>query len=187
MTLFGVASAYLWDRVHRTKGQLPIYGEVPDFSLTERSGMAFSREKLKGQIWIADFIFTRCGGQCLLMSEKMKEIQNILPQNIKYVSISVDPRWDTPEVLTQYAQKYEAKKDQWFFLTGDREKIFSLAGEGFHLGVEEGGTSVEPIMHSNRFVLVDGQSRIRGIYSAIDSEALERLEKEAKALLSENK
>ncbi len=183
LTLFSITCLFIWTKIHSAKNSLPIYGQVPDFSLIDQNGQSVHRESLQGQIWIADFIFTRCGGQCPFMNEKMKDIRKELPSKIKSVSISVDPEHDTPDVLNQYVQKQGINTNDWLFLTGDKDSIFRLSRKGFHLGVEEGGDAIEPIMHSNRFILVDQKACIRGIYSAIDEDALKRLIQDIRTLL----
>ena len=105
------------------------------------------------------------------------------------VSISVDPKHDTPEVLDTWAHKYGAGPG-WHFLTGDTKTIYSLASDGFLLAVDPGpppnvAATSPPIVHSSRFVLVDGEGRIRGYYDAFDKEALAQLVLHAEALAVE--
>lgn len=88
------------------------------------------------------------------------------------VSITVDPERDTPEVLARFAAGYGADPKRWYFLTGDNEAIQQLANKGFRLSAATGGAEDEPIIHSNRFVLVDRQARIRGYYDGTDEEAV---------------
>jgi protein SCO1/2 len=162
---------------------LPDYSVVPDFRLTERSGREVARQDLDGQVWVADFIFTRCAGICPAMSENMRKLQGRLPKEIRLVSFSVDPYNDTPEVLTEYANRYGADPERWWFLTGDPKAIQDLSVGGFKLGLDAtGGTEAEPITHSSRFVLVDQAGHIRGYYGTEDADALDRLTADAKKL-----
>lgn len=171
-------------------GALPIYGTVPDFSLTERSGAIVRDADLRGQVWIANFIFTRCAGVCPLMTRKMKWIQD-RPEgspNIRLVSFSVDPEHDTPQVLAEYAKKFSADPEQWLFLTGDKEKIYALSEQHFLLGVgpippEERQALDQRVRHSSRFVLVDPKLRIRGYYDSEAEGNLEDLVRDALSLL----
>jgi cytochrome oxidase Cu insertion factor (SCO1/SenC/PrrC family) len=163
--------------------ELPVYSDIPDFTLTERSGRTISMSELKGQVWIADFIFTHCAGICPTMSENMRKLQGSLPEEVRLVSFSVDPENDTPEVLQAYAGRYNAHPDRWLFLTGDQETLFRLSMEGFKLAVDDSGTEVEPITHSSRFVLVDRDGRIRGYYGVMDEGAMERLKDDARSML----
>ena len=154
---------------------LPVFWPAPDFELTERSGRPARAADLAGRIWIADFIFTRCGGQCPTMCRAMVDLQTDLP-DVMLVSFSVDPETDTPDVLKAYAEKYGAVPDRWWFLTGDRVRIHAIARDGFKLAVSNDPMSaVEPITHSNRMMLVDKHGQVRGTYPGDDAEALKRL------------
>lgn len=157
---------------------LPMFGIVPEFSLVDQRGEPFGSSQLIGHPWIADFIFTRCAGQCLGMAVRMQEVQAQLPSEseVRLVSFSVDPEYDTPEVLARYAVEHGAQFGRWVFLTGERSTIYQLSVEGFRLGVAEGAPSdAEPILHSTRLVLVDADGRIRGYYDATEPPAVDRL------------
>ena len=145
---------------------LPIYGNVPDFTLTERSGRMVRLNDLLGQIWIADFIFTNCACACPMMSSNMKQMQNLLndKSDVKLVSITVDPARDSPQALSEYAKKYGARADQWLFLTGDGAAIRKLAVQGFLVSATAGANPKDEIAHSSRFVLIDRRGRIRGYF-----------------------
>lgn len=168
------------------------FGTVPDFSLTERSGRRLSLADLKGKIWIANFIYTSCKDTCPLQSAEMVRLQGDLAQheNFRLVSISVDPEHDNPKTLSRYAERFHADRDFWLFLTGEREAIRRLAQEGFHLSAVPAPDRVREngpvILHSSRFVLVDGRARIRGYYDSQDTEALQRLRRDVKELFREN-
>jgi protein SCO1/2 len=166
------------------KVDLPVMSTVPDFTLIERSSREVKNQELAGHIWIADFVYTSCGGICPIMTQKMRKLQDLLPADIRLVSFSVDPDIDTPDVLTKYAKQYGADPDRWLFLTGNRESLFKLSKEGFKLAVDvAGGTELEPITHSSRFALVDRQGRIRGYYSMDEESELAHLVRDAKSLL----
>lgn len=169
---------------------LPVLSTVPDFTLTERSGQPFGLNDLRGHVWVADFIFTNCAGTCPIMTTAMTEIQKTALaeklDDVKLVSITVDPERDTPEVLQRFADGYGALKDRWYFLTGDGAAIQQLANKGFLLSAAtSGGPAEEPIIHSNRFVLVDRQGRIRGYYDGTEEESVAQLLKDLKKLCHE--
>jgi protein SCO1/2 len=109
----------------------------------------------------------------------------------RLVSISIDPEHDTPEVLTRYAERFHADPKLWLFLTGDRDKIYQLAQQGFHLSAmplaQQGGQASDGFIHSSRFVLVDGEASIRGYYDSSDAAALSRLKKDLTILLEEHR
>jgi protein SCO1/2 len=163
---------------------MPDYSAVPDFNLIERSGRQVTRQDLDGQVWVADFIFTRCAGICPTMSANMRKLQDTLPKEIRLVSFSVDPSNDTPEVLKEYANRYGADPQRWLFLTGDAGAMQQLSVGGFKLALDAtSGTEAEPITHSSRFALVDRAGHIRGYYGMEDAGALERLVTDARKLL----
>jgi protein SCO1 len=163
---------------------------LPDFTLTERSGQPLGLADLRGKAWIADFIFTRCGGTCPRMTAEMAKLQKSLANDprwsgIRLVSFSVDPGHDTPEVLRDYADSYGADATHWLFLTGQRETLWKLGNEGFMLGVGEDTNPAMPIFHSSKFALVDRQGRIRGFYDGLDEEARENLMRDLQKVLAE--
>lgn len=169
---------------------LPVLSTVPDFTLTERSGQPFGLNDLRGQVWVADFIFTNCAGTCPIMTTAMTEIQKTALaeefDDVKLVSITVDPERDTLEVLQRFANGYGALQGRWYFLTGDGAAIQQLANKGFLLSAAtSGGPAEEPIIHSNRFVLVDRQGRIRGYYDGTEEESVAQLLKDLKKLYRE--
>ncbi len=140
---------------------LPVLSELPEFALLERSGATLDKAALAGRPAIVDFIFTRCPASCPMLTARMKELEKRLPESstVRLLSISVDPEHDRPEVLTRYAEGWQAGP-RWLFATGERAAIWELVRKGFLLAVEatpEDTTS--PILHSNRFALVDREGR----------------------------
>ncbi len=161
----------------RAPEPLPVLSELPEFSLIERSGAALDKAALAGRPAIVDFIFTRCPASCPRLTARMKELEKRLPESssVRLLSITVDPEHDRPEVLTRYADGWQAGP-RWLFATGERAAIWELVRKGFLLAVEatpEDTTS--PILHSNRFALVDGQGRLRATYLAFEEDALDRV------------
>ena len=158
----------------------PVLARLPEFQLTTQDGLPFGLADLKDKVWIADFIFTRCPGPCPRMTAQMAELQRELAgaPDLRLVSFSVDPEFDTPAVLSEYAGRFHANTKQWVFLTGDKKRIHALAKSGFLVGGVEDVT-----LHTTRFVLVDRQARVRGYYDSTDEESLRRLLKDARSLV----
>ncbi len=155
--------------------------EVPPFSFTERSGRTVTREDLRGRPWVADFFFCGCSGPCPLLSQRMAKLADELPQEVRLVSFTLDPEHDTPAALTAYAKLYGADPERWLFLTGDREAMRELVSKGFRQAVVDDPHEV--IIHSLRFVLVDGEGRIRTWANYDDVEGMGALLEEAKGLV----
>ena len=149
-------------------------GVVSDFSLVDQNGNAVTLGDLKGKVWVANFFWTHCPGKCPMMTQRMGTLQSALPQgaDARLVSITVDPKSDSPEVLKEYAQRFGAKDERWLFLTGDLQAIIRLAREGFHLNATE-----NPNDHELRLVLVDRDARIRG-YFDLDEESVAKLRRQ---------
>jgi len=170
--------------------ELPILGQVPDFSLTERSGENASLSQLKGAPWVANFVFTTCQGPCPMLTARMADVQReTLPlENVRLVSFSVDPETDTPEILAEYADAFGADPQRWLFLTGEKQSIYDLVVKGFKLGLDFGaGSPDEPgpgiIIHSTRFALIDSVGQIRGYYFGTEDDLLDTLLADLKQLL----
>jgi len=130
----------------RAAHDLPRLWEVPDFAFIERSGQSVTRADLLGKVWIASLIFTRCVEECPLVSSHMARLQDAFTAepDVRLVSITVDPAYDTPEVLTRYAQSFAAQPQRWLFLTGDKATIYRLVREGFRLGLIDPQGSAVP-------------------------------------------
>ncbi|HTL57404.1 MAG TPA: SCO family protein [Candidatus Limnocylindrales bacterium] len=150
---------------------LPLYGQVADFALTNQNGQRVSLADLRGHVWVADIIFTRCAGPCLKMSRQMMELQQALPKSsaAKLISLTTDPEFDTPSVLKGYAERFEANPNRWTFLTGTKKQIAALAIESLKLTAiekkpEEQQSPVDLFIHSTIFVLVDKHGQLRGVY-----------------------
>ena len=169
---------------------LAAFGRVPEFSLMERAGKEMKLADLLGKVWIASFIYTHCPDTCPIQSAQMKGLQDEFmgERDLRLVSITVDPRRDTPKVLAEYANRFGADPERWLFLTGQENAIHRLAQEGFRLGAaeiprEKRDASGATHTHSPRLVLVDRKGEIRGYYAGTDQEAMARLRRDLRALL----
>src|SRR5262249_23299016 len=164
---------------------------VSDFSLNERSGQVVRKADLLGKVWVAAFIFTRCAGPCAQVSGTMARLQQDLADSndVVLVSFSVDPEYDSPKVLSEYAKTYRADPKRWLFLTGKPDDVYRLIREGFKLTAQqnEGAerTAGKEVMHDTRLAVVDRRGEIRGYYQATDPEAIVPLEQKIAALIRE--
>jgi cytochrome oxidase Cu insertion factor (SCO1/SenC/PrrC family) len=152
-------------------GAPPVFGQVADFVLTNQNGQAVTLGDLRGCVWVADIIFTRCAGPCPRMTRQMKQLQDALPpeSRAKLVTLTTDPDFDTPEVMKAYAARFEANADRWLFLRGTKKAIAALAIDSLKLTAiekkaEERQDPADLFIHSTILVVVDKQGRLRGIF-----------------------
>ena len=165
---------------------------VADFLLSERGGQPIQRSDLQGKTWIAGFIFTRCAGPCAQISKAMASLQKDLKgeKDVLLVSITVDPEYDSAEILRDYAKKYGADEKRWLFLTGEREPIYKLIRGSFHLGVEPSPDATPKagyeVDHSVKLALVDGNFQVRGYFDGTNPEEVEKLKRKIKAIVPQS-
>lgn len=172
LTVGAITVAFFLSQLQQRAGRgqkLPILFSVPDFTLTNQNAQAISLAALRGQVWVADVIFTRCPGPCATMARHFAELQAALParQPIKLISLTSDPEFDTPTILKQYAERFGADSNRWWFLTGDKAQIRRLAVNDFKFVVverkpEDRNVPEDLFLHSTWFVLVDRHGRVRG-------------------------
>jgi protein SCO1/2 len=168
---------------------LPDLGQMPEFALTNQDHQNVTLASFRGNIWIADVIFTRCAGQCPLMSSHMQTIQDALPAGlpIKLVSFTTDPDFDTPGVLKQYGTHYGAHDAQWIFLTGSKAALRGAIVDGLKLSAMENpdrqaDSSGDLFVHSQKLVLIDQDGRIRGYFDGETAEGASQALAAAKSL-----
>jgi len=187
IVIVAIFAAYILSQVN-TK-PLPVYNDIPRFTLTNQTGNAVTLDSLRGQIWIADVIFTRCPSQCLRMSGHMKELQAKLPHDVQLVSLTTDPTYDTPERLKKYSGDF-SQSDNWTFLTGDKRVINTVAVDGLKLAVQETPPNEREnpndlFIHSTKFVLIDRLGRVRGYFDGDDPQSTKEILNSVKTLKRE--
>jgi protein SCO1/2 len=158
---------------------LPVYGALPDFTLIDQNNQKTTLATLRGNICVADVIFTRCAGQCLTMSAAMKQIQAALPPPlpIKLVSLTTDPAYDSPAVLKKYGARFDAQDGRWLFLTGDKSTLHHATVDGLKLAAVEKTpadqeSATDLFIHSTKLVLIDKEGRIRGYFDGETEESV---------------
>lgn len=178
--VFAIGAAFVRERFsgfgYRLPVRLPVIAQVADFTLTNQLDRPVRLADLRGQVWVADIIFTRCPGPCATMTKRMSELQAALPTNapVKLVSLTTDPAHDTPRALASYAQRFGADSNRWHFLTGPKADLVKLAVDSLKLTVldteEAKRTSPNDLfIHSTIFVVVDKQGRLRAVLESLDN------------------
>jgi len=170
----------------RSADDVPVLGQLPEFALVDQNEQAFTRDTMEGDIWVSAFVFTHCKSTCPRLTAHMKGLQTRVSDvpSANFVSVSVDPRNDTPEVIKAYMTKNALDERNWRFVTGDEEAIRYVVVEGFKVPIGDDESRVagsDEIMHSNSFVLVDDKAQVRGYYRA-NNDGIADLERDLRAL-----
>ena len=169
--------------------ELDDFGAVPAFQLTDERGQAFTQEALQGNVTVVSFIFTRCDSICPVTTMKMQRLQDKTfdaGAQIKLASFSVDPAYDTPSRLAEYAQRYHADPARWRFVTGPVEPMRRLVEGPFMNSMAQEGVTpsgAPAISHSGYFLLVGRNAHIRGAYDSNDIQRLDEMIRDARYLV----
>jgi protein SCO1/2 len=186
LAIAGLVAFAAAERIERARApELQVLARLPEFRLVNRDGRQIGSAELAGKPFIADFVFTSCPGVCPVLSKRLGELARELPlEQVNLVSFTVDPENDTPAALAAYAEKLAAPP-QWYFLTGEKAALYALIRGGFQLVVDDSkqAAASDPILHSNRFVLVDGDGQIRGYYNAFEPAEVDQLRLDLRRLL----
>jgi cytochrome oxidase Cu insertion factor (SCO1/SenC/PrrC family) len=185
----GTPAAVARDLASESPGP-PSLGGVAPFSLVTSDGRPLNEKSLAGKTWIVDFIFTRCPGPCPRMTSRMAQMQawltsEPLGKDVALLSICVDPVNDTQEAMTQYAKLASADPNRWIFASGSRDQIIQAAGESFRVPVVfNKGNTTDPIVHTQKFVLIDPTGQVRGYYEGTDDRELTALRRDVLTLVT---
>lgn len=206
ITIIGITIAYFMiDRPKTLKVYNPIdinpdlvdesiqsvdkYHRVGSFKLTNQDGKVITENDYRNKIYITDFFFVTCPTICPKMTDQMHRVYNEFKDNndIMFLSHTVMPEADSVPVLKEYANKLKVSSDKWNFVTGDKKQIYNLARKTYFAAITEGDGGVNDFIHTENFVLVDKEKRLRGFYDGTSKEDIDRLIKDINALLYEYK
>jgi protein SCO1/2 len=160
---------------------------VQSFSFVNQYHDTVSEKTIENKIYVADFFFATCQSICPKMSSQLVHVQNAFKsdKNVLILSHTVNPSNDSVEVLNGYAQIYGAAKNKWHLLTGNKKEIYDMARYSYLVNALEDDGTAEGFLHSELFILVDAQKRIRGMYDGTDSVAVLKLISDIKLLKQE--
>jgi len=165
--------------------------KVGNFSFQNQNNQTITEQNVKGKIYVAEYFFTTCKSICPIMNVQMQRIQKAIigNQNVKILSFTVDPETDTMEEMKRYATSHKAINGQWHFLTGKKADLYNLARKSFFVlkpaEAQNLGDAGSDFIHTNNFVLVDGQGRIRGYYDGTSEKEVSTLIKDIERLEAE--
>lgn len=153
------------------------YHTIADFSLLNQNGQTITHNDYDNHIYVADFFFTTCPSICPLMTDNMVYLQGLLDAfpEVKLLSFSVTPEIDSVAVLKEYAIQKGVNDQRWNLLTGDKKAIYDLARKSYLVVQEDGDGGPHDMIHTENFVLVDNQRRIRGYYDGTVREDMEKI------------
>ncbi|MDR6300181.1 SCO family protein [Mesonia maritima] len=169
--------------------------KVPSFKFVDQHNDTITNESYKGRVYVAEFFFTTCPTICPKMNENMSDIQQVFKGNTNFgiASFSINPSYDTPEILKEYAEKYNITNPHWHLLTGNQDEIFELANNGFNFYVASNLKVEGNFQHSGYFALVDQEGFIRSrkdqfgnpiiFYNGLEDDDLKMLKEDIKKLL----
>ena len=192
LTVLAIASAFIRTRLEDggIGKTLEVKGEVPDFTLTNQFGQTVSLSNLLGHVWVGDVIFTTCPMSCERMTQRMRALQKELSPSagVRFVSLTVNPLFDTPPVLKRYAERHEVDQSRWNFLTGLKTNVYNLGINGLKFAVLDNTNRTIPedlFLHSTQFVLVDKHGKIRAYFEGTDEAERKQLFRAVKKLVRE--
>lgn len=160
---------------------------VIPFRFLSQDGKEVTEKDFEGKIYVAEFFFTRCPSICPIMTSELGRVQEAFQdtKDVKILSHSIDPLYDSVGVLKEYAKRYNANPEMWTFVTGDSTAMYNTAKCGYFIAVQKSPDSSLIFDHSDKLVLIDKQRRIRGFYSGVKREEVDRLIAEIQILMRE--
>jgi protein SCO1 len=164
-----------------------VYQTIPAFKFINQYGDSTGDKNLDGKIYVADFFFTSCPSICPVMQRNMLNVYNAFKTtpDVKILSFTIDPKYDSVKVLKKYADKLGVTGDSWLFLQGKKDNTYQLADKNFLVAVKQDSTVKGGYTHQGYFVLVDKQKRVRGAYDGTNPEQVSQLISDIKTLKAE--
>ena len=207
MSIVSIAAILMFYNVLKPEEKLPIYQpnmvsfqlvdstvqhvkrfhKIKDFSLVNQNGEKITNENYRDKIYIADFFFTTCQGICPIMKENMIILQDKYKDDdqVYLLSHTVTPEIDTKEVLKKYSLEKGVIDSKWNLVTGDKKQIYNLARKSYLVAEDIEESELFEMIHTENFVLVDPERRIRGFYDGTDQESMNALIYDIKVLKKE--
>lgn len=173
-----------------------LHYSIPPYEFIDQHDTTLSSDEMKGKIYIANFFFSSCPTICPAMNYNLKQVQDrfLGYDDIYFLSFTVDPEYDTPAILSEYADKMGAVDGRWYFLTGAKESLYKTARD-FFVNAMEDSTAAGGFLHSEYLVIVDWEGRIRSrldeqgnlkaVYNGTSPDEVNKLKDDVKVLIAE--
>lgn len=164
-----------------------IYQTIPPFSFVNQDSAFVTEKDFEGKIYVADFFFTSCTSICPIMHRNMLNLYKEFKDNkdVKILSHTIDFKYDTPSRLKSYSEKLGITGNQWQFVKGTKDSVYTLAEKHYLVAVAEDKTATDGFIHQGWFILVDKEKRLRGAYDGTKPEQVDQLIQDIKTLLNE--
>jgi len=166
-----------YELVDSTLQHVKKFHKIAPFKMTNQNGETITDKDYNGKIYVADFFFTTCPTICPKMTANMGELQRVFRKDsqVMLLSFSVTPKVDSVAQLKRYATEKGVEDSKWNLVTGDKKEIYTLARQSYLAVKSDGDGGKYDMIHTENFILVDPEQRIRGFYDGTDSEALQIL------------
>ena len=160
-----------------------IYHTVPSFSFVNQQGKTITDKDFTDKIYVANFFYATCPRECPKMTDQLKRVQDAFMKDdqVRIISHTINPEHDGVQVLADYAKKYDADSNKWWFVTGNKDSINSIAQKGYYVEAAQ-GKNPDDFFHSQQLILVDKDKHIRGFYDGLDAPSVDTLIIEMKVL-----
>ena len=164
-----------------------VYHQIPSFRFLNQDSVFVSEKDVEGKVYVADFFFTTCPTICPKMKTQMLRIYERYKDRdeVRIISHSIDPDFDTPNVLKDYAARLQVKAPKWNLLTGDKAAIYTLGQKSYMVSAQEDPNEAGGFVHSGAFILVDKNRHVRGIYDGTVEAEVNHLLEDMEILLKE--
>jgi protein SCO1/2 len=164
-----------------------VYHQIPSFRFLNQDSVFVSEKDVEGKVYVADFFFTTCPTICPKMKTQMLRIYERYKDRdeVRIISHSIDPDFDTPNVLKDYAARLQVKAPKWNLLTGDKTAIYQLGQKSYMVSAQEDPNEAGGFVHSGAFILVDKNRHVRGIYDGTVEAEVNHLLEDMEILLKE--
>ncbi|MEY2636170.1 MAG: hypothetical protein RLZZ197_646 [Bacteroidota bacterium] len=164
-----------------------VYHQIPSFRFLNQDSVFVSEKDVEGKVYVADFFFTTCPTICPKMKTQMLRIYERYKDRdeVRIISHSIDPDFDTPNVLKDYADRLQVKAPKWNLLTGDKAAIYTLGQKSYMVSAQEDPNEAGGFVHSGAFILVDKNRHVRGIYDGTVEAEVNHLLEDMEILLKE--
>ncbi len=168
--------------------ELKMFHKIPDFKFTNQLGNDITNKELHGYIYVANFFFTTCPSVCVKLTNNMHKLQEAYTENddIKFISHTVFPSFDTVEVLQEYGERFHINPEKWYLVTGEEEEIYNIAREAYFADDTYKQTQDKNgFIHTENLILIDKEGHIRGVYKGTLPEEIARIQRHIEILRRE--